>query len=66
MIEQESECLYCAALYEINFRLNDGFCDDCREYLNAQAFIDWEEPEAEEASDRIGNLGKINPPIRVG
>lgn len=30
----EGNCRECGDSYEINYHLNDGFCDDCREHLN--------------------------------
>jgi hypothetical protein len=30
-----NSCVYCGDFYEINPRLSDGFCDDCRQQLNA-------------------------------
>jgi hypothetical protein len=31
---EEQKCQHCGEFYEINPRLNDGFCDDCRYELN--------------------------------
>ena len=39
-IHHESTCQHCGDRYEINYRLNDGYCNDCREGLNRENFDD--------------------------
>lgn len=35
-------CRECGEQYEVNPRLNDGYCDDCRSELNAQDYVGFE------------------------
>ena len=41
-------CQYCANCFEVDPRLSDGFCNDCREFLNREDF----DPDYETVDDK--------------
>lgn len=59
MSKTESVCQNCGDLYSVNFRLNDGCCNDCRQELNSKNF-EGDTPVAEiEASLTIAATGEV-------
>jgi len=49
------KCRECGETYEVNQHLSDGYCNFCREQLNAESFVD----DSDACCYRGGGLGVI-------